>query len=281
MIRFLGRDESKFREEKMKKLGFFAVTLAITMTASPVLAAKCGNTSAGFDSFKREFAKEAKASGVKRKGLAALSSAKYSSSVIRKDRNQKSFKKGFNAFYKLRTTGLAKPARKKMKQYAKTFNGVEKKYGVPKEVLVTIWGMESAFGRYLGKDDIVNSLATLTHDCRRTGFFRPNLIAALKILDRGHMTRKRMRGATHGEIGQTQFMAKHYLNYGVDWDRNGRVDLLGSAHDVIASTARYLQAHGWSRGGSYQPGSHNYNVLKEWNAASVYQKAIAKFASKL
>ena len=281
MIRFFGSGNSELREEIMKKFGFLAVALTMSLATTPVLAAKCSNTSGGFEAFKRDFAKEAKALGVGRKGLSALKTAKYSSSVIRKDRNQKSFKKGFNAFYKLRTTGLARPARKKMKQYAKTFRGVEKKYGVPKEVLVTIWGMESGFGRFLGKDDIVNSLATLTHDCRRTGFFRPNLIAALKILDRGDMTRKRMRGATHGEIGQTQFMAKHYLNYGVDWDRNGRVDLVGSPHDVIASTARYLQAHGWARGGSYQQGSHNYAVLKEWNAATIYQKAIAKFASKL
>jgi len=265
----------------MKKIAVLAGGLTFALIANSAYAAACSNTSAGFNQFKKDFAKEAKAAGVGRKGLAALSSAKYSSSVIRKDRNQKSFKKGFNAFYKLRTTGLTKPARSKLNQFKRTFAGVEKKYGVQKEVLVTIWGMESGFGRFLGKDDIVNSLATLTHDCRRTDFFRPNLIAALKILDRGHMTRARMRGATHGEIGQTQFMAKHYLNYGVDWDRNGRVDLVGSPRDVIASTARYLQAHGWKRGGSFQAGSHNYRVLKEWNAATVYQKAIAKFAGTL
>ena len=265
----------------MKKTVVVVGALAISLMGGSAIAAKCSNTSAGFEQFKRDFAKEAKAAGVGRKGLAALATAKYSKSVIRKDRNQKSFKKGFAAFYKLRTTGLARPARKKMATYQRTLAGIEKKYGVPKEVLVTIWGMESGFGRFLGKDDIVDSLATLTHDCRRTGFFRPNLIAALKILDRGHMTRAKMRGATHGEIGQTQFMAKHYLNYGVDWDRKGRVDLVGSPRDVLASTARYLQAHGWKRGGSYQPGSHNYNVLKEWNAATVYQKAIAKFASTL
>ena len=265
----------------MRKVTVLAAGFAMVMMGSQAYAAKCSNTSAGFNQFKKDFAKEAKAAGVGQKGLKALASAQYSSSVIRKDRNQKSFKKGFNAFYKLRTTGLARPARAKLNQFKRTFAGVEKKYGVQKEVLVTIWGMESGFGRFLGKDDIVNSLATLTHDCRRTGFFRPNLIAALKILDRGHMTRKTMRGATHGEIGQTQFMAKHYLNYGVDWDRNGRVDLVSSPRDVIASTARYLQAHGWKRGGSYQPGSHNYAVLKEWNAATVYQKAIAKFAGSL
>ncbi|MEM7303303.1 MAG: lytic murein transglycosylase [Pseudomonadota bacterium] len=251
---------------------------AAVMISSPALAAKCSSTSKGFNQFKRDFAKEAAASGIGKRGLDALASAKYSKSVIRRDRNQKSFKKGFNAFYKLRTTGLQQPAKKKMRQYAKTLRAIEQKYGVQPEIIVTIWGMESGFGRFLGKDDIVDALATLTHDCRRTAFFRPNLMAALKIIDKRLVARSRLRGATHGEIGQTQFMAKHYLNYGVDWNRDGRRDLIGTPADVLASTANYLRGHGWKRGGDYQPGSHNFNVLKQWNAATVYQKAIAKFA---
>jgi lytic murein transglycosylase len=260
---------------------FLALAALFAAIAHPALAASCSNTSAGFNTFKRDFAKVARAKGIGKRGLAALASAKYSKSVIRRDRNQKSFKKGFNAFYKLRTTGLARPAKKKMRQYAKVLAGIEKRFGVQKEVLITIWGMESAFGHFLGKDDVVNALATLTHDCRRTGFFRPNLIAALTIIDKGLMSRSRMRGATHGEIGQTQFMAKHVLRYGVDWNRDGKPDLVGTPADVLASTANYLKGHGWKRGGSYQPGTHNYNVLKLWNAATVYQKAIAKFAATI
>ncbi len=256
-----------------------ALFLAIGM--APALAAKCSNTSAGFNAFKRDFAKEAKAEGVGKRGLAVLSTATYSRSVIRKDRNLKRKKYTFKAFYKLRTTGLARPAKKKLRQYAKALKGIEQKYGVQKEILVTIWGMESAFGHFLGKDDIVNSLASLTHDCRRTGFFRPNLIAALKILDKGKIPRSKLIGATHGEIGQTQFMAKHYLNYGVDWNRDGRSDLIGTPVDVLASTANYLKGHGWKAHGSYQPGDHNFKVLNEWNAATVYQKAIAKFAASI
>ncbi len=267
----------------MSKWTFPAAALALTVALAPSSAdaARCSNTSAGFERFKRDFAREAKAEGVGRRGLQALATARYSNRVIRKDRNQKSFKKGFAAFYKLRTTGLHRPARKKMRQYAKALNGIEKRYGVPREVLITIWGMESGFGRFLGKDDIVNALATLTHDCRRSGFFRPNLIAALRILDKRYMSRAKMRGATHGEIGQTQFMAKHYLNYGVDWNRDGRVDLISTPTDVLASTANYLRGHGWKPGDSFQPGNHNYRVLKEWNAAQVYQKAIARFAREI
>ena len=263
------------------KLATIALTFGVLTFATAAEAARCSNTSAGFNQFKRDFAKEARAEGVGRAGLRALASARYSKRVIYRDRNQKSFKKGFAAFYKLRTTGLHRPAKRRMKKYARALRTIQKRYGVPPEILVTIWGMESAFGRFMGKDDIVDALATLTHDCRRSHFFRPNLIAALKILDRGHMTRQKMRGATHGEIGQTQFMAKHYINYGVDFDGNGRVDLVGSPLDVLASTANYLKGHGWKAGGSYQRGSHNYRVLKEWNAAQVYQKAIAKFAGEI
>lgn len=255
--------------------------VAFALTAGPALA-KCSNSSKGFNQFKKDFAKEARAAGIGKRGLNALAGTKYSSSVIKFDRAQrKSFKKGFNAFYKLRTQGLSRPARAKLKANARLFRNIEKRYGVQKEILVTIWGMETGFGRYSGKYDIITSLATLTHDCRRSGFFRPNLMAALQIVDKGWMPRKQMRGARHGEIGQTQFMAKNYVKFGVDYDRNGRRDLVRSVPDVLASTANYLRAYGWRAGQSYQPGSHNYNVLKEWNAATVYQKAIAKFAAQL
>ena len=261
-------------------MNFFTVIAAVTvlsLTAATVEAAGCSNTSSGFDQFKRDFAKEARAAGVGEKGLHALATARYSKSVIRKDRSQKSFNKDFNTFYKLHTASLQGLAKRNMKRFSRTLNAIEKQFGVQGEVLIAIWGMESGFGNSLGNDDIVDALASLTHDCRRSEFFRPNLIAALKILDRGHLSRANMRG-THGEIGQTRFMAKDYLNYGFDWDRNGRVDLIGSRADVLASIANYLKGHGWKRGGSYQPGSHNYRVLKEWDAAQFYQKAIAKFA---
>ena len=168
-----------------------------------------------------------------------------------------------------------------MRKHAKLLANVEHKYGVPKEILVTIWGMETAFGYYSGKYDIVTSLATLTHDCRRSEFFKPNLLAALQIIDNGWMPRSQMKGARHGEIGQTQFMAKNYVKFGVDYNGDGRRDLVSSISDVMASTANYLKAHGWRAGEPYGEGTHNFRVLNEWNAATVYQKAIAKFASSL
>ena len=266
----------------MKKTLIIASTLAFTLMSGSAFAAKCSNNAQGFNEFKKDFAAYAQQKGIGKRGISALQSTQYSPATIRFDRIQrKSFKKGFDAFYKLRTTGLKGPSLSKLRKHASVFANVEKRFGVPKEVIVTIWGMETAFGKFSGKHDVITSLATLTHDCRRSGFFRPHLLGALQILDNGWMPRSQMRGARHGEIGQTQFLPANYVAYSVDYDGDGRRNLVSSVPDVIASTANFLKRHGWKAGGSYQPGSHNYNVLKKWNAATVYQKSIAKFASTL
>ena len=129
-----------------------------------------------------------------------------------------------------------------MRKHAKLLANVEHKYGVPKEILVTIWGMETAFGYYSGKYDIVTSLATLTHDCRRSEFFKPNLLAALQIIDNGWMPRSQMKVARHGEIWQTQFMAKNYVKFGVDYNRDGRRDLV-SLISGIRMTPRHTRRY--------------------------------------
>ncbi len=268
----------------IKNISLTAGALAFALIVTPALAAKCSNSGAGFNAFKKDFARQAKAAGIGKRGLRALASTKYSSGVIKYDRSiNRKFKRAksnFPKFYKKKTAGLRGPTKGKLKRHAKLLRKIEKRFGVQKEVLVTIWGMETGFGRFTGKHDILTSLASLTHDCRRSGFFKPNLMAAMKIIDKGWISRKRMRGARHGEIGQTQFMAKNYVAYGIDFDGRGR-DLLRSVPDVLASTANYLRAHGWQRGGSYKPGTRNFNVLHEWNASSAYQRAIAKFAGSL
>lgn len=257
----------------------------VISTSTAAIAAKCSNSGAGFNAFKKDFAKDAKAAGIGRKGLQALANTKYSAGVIKYDRRvNRSFKRAktnFNKFYAKKTKGLAGPTKSRLRKYRKLFNSIEKQYGVQREVLATIWGMETAFGNYTGKHDIVTSLASLTHDCRRSDFFRPNLMAALRIIDKGWIPRSQMRGARHGEIGQTQFMAANYIKFGVDYDGNGRRDLIRSVPDVLASTANYLRSYGWRAGESFQPGTHNFAVLNEWNASSAYQRAIAKFAGSL
>jgi len=128
---------------------------------------------------------------------------------------------------------------------------------------------------------VLRSLATLAYDCRRSRFFTEELVAALMIVQRGDMRPSEMRGAWAGEIGQTQFLATNYVKYAVDFDRDGRRDLIRSSADALASTANYLKAHGWRAGQGWGPGTANHNVLKQWNKATVYQKTIAVMASKI
>jgi membrane-bound lytic murein transglycosylase B len=116
-------------------------------------------------------------------------------------------------------------------------------------------------------------VATLAYDCRRPQYFTEHLYAALKLVDRGSLSASTI-GAMHGEVGHTQFLPKNILLYGADGDGDGRVNL-NSRADALASTARFLQAHGWVRGAGYQPGERNFAAIQGWNAAPVYEKAIA------
>lgn len=261
---------------------YAAASLAVFFISQPVFAASCGNSGAGFNKWVKEYRGEAAAAGINKRTLnAALKGISYDKKIIRIDRNQKSFKKTFAQFYKLRAAGIVKRAKGKLKTHRKLLARIEKKYGVSKEVIVSIWGLETGFGGFSGNSSIIRSLATLAYDCRRGPFFTKELTAALKIIQRGDIPASRMKGGPFGEIGQTQFLATSYIKFAVDGDGNGRRDLIGSKADVLASTANYLRAHGWQRGKSWDPGTANYNVIKQWNKAGVYQKTIAKMANAI
>ncbi len=156
---------------------------------------------------------------------------------------------------------------------AALLGAIEKRYGVPPGPLLTIWGMETGFGTFMGNQPTVSAVATLAYDCRRTEYFTDQLYAALELVDRGVMS-SGTRGAMHGEVGQTQFLPKNILLYGVDGDGNGVVNLNSKA-DALASTANFLKGHGWVRGAGYQPGEPNFAAIEGWNAAGVYQQTIA------
>jgi lytic murein transglycosylase len=170
---------------------------------------------------------------------------------------------------------------KLLKQYAPVFARIEQQYGVPGPVIVAIWGLETDFGANTGKFPTIRALATLAYDCRRPDKFRPEVIAALQIVDRGDMNAADMRGAWAGEIGQTQFLPSSYLKYAVDYDGNGRRDLIHSVPDVLASTGNYLKGYGWQRGQPWGEGTSNFQVLLQWNASQVYTKTVAYFAQQL
>jgi lytic murein transglycosylase len=269
----------------MKFFGTFIFILmlsAVTMPAS-VHAAQCGNNAAGFNAWKKDFMKEARRAKIKKNVLKrALGPVTYNPTVVRLDRNQKSFKLSLDSFMQKRGANQIIAKGKRLKaQNAALLKKIERRYGVPSGVLMAIWGMETAFGGFSGNMSVVRSLATLAYDCRRSAFFTNELIAALLIIQRGDMQPNQMIGAWAGEIGQTQFLASNYLKYAVDFDGNGRRDLIRSKADVLASTANYLKAHGWKAGKGYQQGQRNYRAIEKWNSAGVYQKAIAIIAKKI
>lgn len=245
-------------------------------------ARKCGNTGAGFQSWLKSFKQEMRAKGFSNRTIASsLNGITYSRRVIRLDRGQKSFKQTFERFYNRRTKGMVGIGRRKMKKYRKLFDRIEKKYGVPRAMLITIWGLETSFGHFMGKLSIIRSLATLSYDCRRSEFFTAELIAALKIVENGDLSPKQMRGAWAGEIGQTQFLATRYVDYAVSFDGDNKRDLYRSVPDALASTAAWFKGNGWQAGQGWDEGSANYEVIKKWNRATVYQKTIAKLANTL
>ncbi len=261
-----------------------AVILLSSAVAVPVHAAKCGNTGAGFHTWLNDFRVRARDRGISNKTLnRALAGVSYDRRVIRRDRSQRSFKLSFKTFYRRRVGSyLMKRARGKLRNHAALLSRIEKRYGVPREILVAIWGLETNFGRDgSGKYSIIRSLATLSFDCRRSAFFTEHLFGALRIVQKGDMTPRQLRGGWAGEIGQVQFLPGSYDKYAVDFDGNGRRDLVRSVPDLLASTANYLRAHGWKRGASWQPGTANYRAIKEWNRANVYARTIALMAKRL
>lgn len=262
-----------------------AVIIApLAMLLSTGAAVACGNGPGGFNNWLDDFRGRAASSGISKGTInSALSGVSYDSKVISRDRNQHSFKLSFNQFYARRVSGgMIAKGRGLMKRHASTLAAIEKKYGVPGAVVVAIWGLETAYGADRGQGfSIVRSLATLAYDCRRSDFFEDQLIAALQIIDRGDMSAGQLRGGWAGEIGQTQFLPLAYVKYAVDFDGNGRRDLVNSSADVLASTANFLKGHGWQRGADWGEGSGNFNVIRDWNKAEVYVKTIAVMADKL
>lgn len=243
-----------------------AVVMVATLGAE-ANAAQCGNGPGGFEAWKEQFSGEARAKGIGSTAINALMGTRYASATIAADRSQHSFKLSLEAFMAKRgaTTIVARGRSLKQSQAA-LFASIQQRYGVPPGPLIAIWGMETGFGSQRGNQNMLSSIATLAYDCRRPDFFTDQLYAALKLVDRGALSAS-TRGSMHGEVGQTQFMPKNILDYGT-----GNLDVAANA---LSATANFLRAHGWRAGAGYQPGEPNFAAIEAWNAAQVYQKAIA------
>ncbi|TCD15975.1 lytic murein transglycosylase [Oricola cellulosilytica] len=253
---------------------------ALALLGGSAAAAQCGNDAGGFEIWKQQFAQEARSRGIGQRGLQALAGAQYATKTIAADRNQKTFRYSLDKFMKVRGADtIVAQGRKQKVANAQLFAALEQRYGVPPGPLIAIHGMETGFGRFMGDANVLSAIATLAYDCRRSAFFTTHLYAALQLIDRGVLS-STTRGAMHGEVGHTQFLPANVMQYGVDGDGNGRLDLTSKA-DALASTANFLRAHGWRAGAGYQPGQSNFRAIQGWNAASVYQQAIAIIAARI
>lgn len=256
------------------------VALAIIgLDVTAALAAPCGGS---FDGFLAAFSREAAAQKISANVIqTAFDGLTPDPRVIQLDRRQGVFKQSFEQFGPPRVNARIAKARSMMSRHAALLSRIEQQFGVPGRVVIAIWALETDFGVGMGKHPVVRAVATLAHDCRRSEMFQRELMAALTIINRGDMSNAQLLGAWAGEIGQTQFLPSSYVKFGVDFDGNGRRDLIRSIPDALASTANYLRGYGWQRGGALAEGTPNFAVLREWNRAQVYQKTIALFAERL
>ena len=244
------------------------MTIAVMAgTGGAADAAQCGSSPSGFEAWKREFSEEARAKGVGASAAAALMQTNYASATIAADRGQRSFGLSLDQFLAKRGASTIVARGRALKQsQAALFASIQQRYGVPPGPLIAIWGMETGFGSQRGNQNMLSAVATLAYDCRRPEYFTDQLYAALKLIDRGALSPS-TRGSMHGEVGQTQFLPKNILAYGT-----GNLDVAANA---LSSTANFLRAHGWRAGAGYQPGEPNFAAIEAWNAAQVYQRAIA------
>jgi lytic murein transglycosylase len=254
------------------------------LLATPAFAAQCGGD---FNGFLSQMARDAQAQGVTRATIdQAFAGLSIDQTVLSFDRRQKGMfhSKSFEEYSATRVIpARINRAKKLMAVHAQLLSRIERQFGVPASVVVAIWTLETDNGTGdMGKLPVIRTLATLAHDCRRTELFQGELIAALKIVQRGDLPLRDLVGAYAGEIGQTQFLPSSYIKYGVDYDGNGRVDLRHSVPDVLASTANLLKTNGWQAGAPFTQGTPNFEVaMREWNHSEVYRRTIVLMAQRL
>jgi len=256
-----------------------AACIALIIFAAPAVAAPCGGD---FHAWLSAFRQQAAGQGISPRALATLDAVGAPDpQVISLDHRQGVFHQSFAQFAGHRIAERLGKGRRMMQTHAALLHRIEARFGVPGSVVIAIWGLETDFGADIGHTPTVRALATLAHDCRRSEMFQGELLAALQILTRGDLSPAEMRGAWAGELGQAQFLPTNYVKFAVDFDGNGRRDLIRSVPDTLASIANLLHSFGWQRGGGYRQGSANFSVLTAWNKSTVYQQTIAAFAEKL
>jgi lytic murein transglycosylase len=245
-------------------------------------AAQCGGD---FHAFIDGVAREAVSAGLSPAIVAsALTGVAPNQNVLAFDRRQQRvFSRSFEDYAAIAVTPKrVGRGRNLLRKNGTLLSQIEREFGVPAPVIIAIWGLETNYGTTdLGDLPVIRTLATLAYDCRRTDLFQGELLAALQILQRGDLSSNEMIGGNAGEMGQTQFLPSSYLKYGIDYDHDGHVNLRRSVPDVLASTANFLKANGWRADTPYREGTSNFEVMRAWNQALLYRKAIVLLAKQI
>ena len=205
---------------------------------------------AGFNSWRKDFRVRAASLGIPEKALRTFDKVQYLPKVVQSDRSPAETSRSLGDYL----ASAASPQRIKggqvvMSRYPTLLGRIEQRYGVAREIIVAIWGMESSYGAVRGSVPVLSTLASLAYDGRRRDLFESELLAALEILATGDTSVGRMRGSYAGAMGHTQFMPSSYLSHAVDFNRDGRRDIWADdPTDALASTAAFLRAKGWQEG---------------------------------
>jgi lytic murein transglycosylase len=223
-----------------------AMSLATTSAAGAAASCQSEPFPAWLETFKREAAQQ----GISQETIAkALDGVAFDPGVVARDRAQGVFTQTFLEFSnRMVSTNRITRGKALIRSNGAMFERIEQEYGVPAPVIVSFWGLETDFGAVMGKLATLKSLATLAYDCRRSDLFRAELMDALKIIERGDLEPSQMIGPWAGEVGQFQFQPSYYLAHAVDYDRDGRRDMIRSIPDALASAANFLKFLGWQRG---------------------------------
>jgi lytic murein transglycosylase len=233
----------------MRELIAAAALLAAALLGGSAHAAPC-RTGGPYNQWLADFEREAMTQGVSQRTIAvAAPFLTYDQRIVNIDKGQRVFTQTFQEFSdRMAAAYRIQSGAAKIKAYAPVFARIDQQYGVPAPVIAAFWALESDFGANMGNYHSLSSIASLAYDCRRADRFRGQLLDGLRLIERGDLRPEEMIGSWAGELGQTQMMPSEYYQYAVDYDGDGKRNLLRSVPDVLASTANYLVGLGWKRG---------------------------------
>ena len=240
-----------------------------------------------FETWLTSYKKNALKKGISQKTIdVAFKNVKFLEQVIKYDRKQPEFFEDTVTYVSKRATdSKAKKAEKLLKKNTHLFSEVENKFKVEKEILLALWGIETHFGKHVGKMDIISSLATLSYDKRRRDFFSSQLLTLLRLIDKKLIDPSKLYGSWAGAYGNFQFMPSTISRYAIDYDGNNKIELKISLADSLASAANYINKIGWEKG---QPCFYRVKLTKKvkkkyinLSARKIYHKLkISKWKSK-